>query len=244
MPFTLAHPAAVVFLKNKKFNLTALILGSMAPDFIYFLNFRPYGNLGHQILGFFILNLPLCILLAYIFHNFIKSPLISHLPRPLDNWYGYLRTEQFGLHSWKEVIVFIYSALLGMITHVLWDGFTHKTGFFVRHIPWLRQKIILFGGEEIYIYKLVQHTSTVIGIIIVLFFLYKLMDSNTRILWGHKSFKDKFIYDLIVIITAIIVLVLSYIIFKYLSIPYGIGNLVVSSINGIFIGILIASFKK
>lgn len=56
MPFTLAHPAAVVFFKNKKFNLTALILGSMAPDFIYFLNFRPYGNLGHQILGFFILN--------------------------------------------------------------------------------------------------------------------------------------------------------------------------------------------
>ncbi|EOU1826620.1 DUF4184 domain-containing protein, partial [Clostridium perfringens] len=39
-------------------------------------------------------------------------------------------------------------------------------------------------------------------------------------------------------------LVLSYIIFKYLSIPYGIGNFVVSSINGIFIGILIASFKK
>ncbi len=38
MPFTLAHPAAVVFLKNKKFNFTALILGSMAPDFIYFLN--------------------------------------------------------------------------------------------------------------------------------------------------------------------------------------------------------------
>ena len=131
-----------------------------------------------------------------------------------------------------------------MITHVLWDGFTHKTGFFVRHITWLRQKIIIFGGDEIYIYKLVQHTSTVIGIIIVLFFLYKLRDSNTRILWGHKSFKDKFIYDLIVIITAIIVLVLSYIIFKYLSIPYGIGNLVVSSINGIFIGILIASFKK
>ncbi|EGT5619223.1 DUF4184 family protein, partial [Clostridium perfringens] len=190
MPFTLAHPAAVIFFKNKKFNLTALILGSMAPDFIYFLNFRPYGNLGHEILGFFILNLPLCILLAYIFHNFIKSPLISHLPRPLDNWYGYLRTEQFGLHSWKEVIVFIYSALLGMITHVLWDGFTHKTGFFVRHITWLQQKIIIFGGHEIYIYKLVQHTSTVIGIIIVLFFLYKLRDSNTRILWGHKSFKD------------------------------------------------------
>ena len=98
--------------------------------------------------------------------------------------------------------------------------------------------------EKKFIYKLVQHTSTVIGIIIVLFFLYKLRDSNTRILWGHKSFKDKFIYDLIVIITSIIVLVLSYIIFKYLSIPYGIGNFVVSSINGIFIGILIASFKK
>lgn len=36
MPFTFAHPSVVIFSKSKKINLGGLILGSMAPDFIYF----------------------------------------------------------------------------------------------------------------------------------------------------------------------------------------------------------------
>ncbi|MDZ4994531.1 DUF4184 family protein [Clostridium perfringens] len=244
MPFTLAHPAAVLCLKNKRFNFTALVLGSMAPDFLYFLNFRPYGNLGHEILGFFILNLPLCILLAYVFHNFIKSPLISHLPRPFDGWYGYLRTEQFGLHSWREGLVFIYSALLGMVTHIIWDAFTHKTGFFVEHISFLQKKVLTLGGYNIYGYSLLQHGSTLVGIIIVLWFLYKIRDNRNRILWGHKRFNDKLIYHLIVVCATIIVLFLSYSVSRYFNISYGVGNLVVAIINGIFIGIIIATFKN
>lgn len=244
MPFTPAHPAAVLCLKNKIFNFTALVLGSMAPDFLYFLNFRPYGNLGHEILGFFILNLPLCILLAYVFHNFIKGPLISNLPRPFDGWYGYLRTEQFGLHSWKDGFVFIYSALLGMITHIIWDAFTHKTGFFVEHISFLQKKVLTLGNYNIYGYSLLQHGSTLVGIIIVLWFLYKLRDTRNRILWGHKEFKDKLIYHLIIVCATMIVLFFSYSVFRYFNMSYGVGNLVVAIINGIFIGIIIATFKN
>lgn len=72
MPFTLAHPAVVIFSKNKNFNLLGLILGSMAPDFIYFLLFNPSSNLGHTLLGFIILNLPICFLLNYLILKFIK----------------------------------------------------------------------------------------------------------------------------------------------------------------------------
>ncbi len=52
MPFTLAHPAAVLPVKNKwphLFNGTALILGSMAPDFEYFIRFKAQGTIGHSI---------------------------------------------------------------------------------------------------------------------------------------------------------------------------------------------------
>lgn len=55
MPFTLTHPALVVFNKNKNFNLLGLILGSMAPDFIYFILFNPSSNLGHTLNGFIFL---------------------------------------------------------------------------------------------------------------------------------------------------------------------------------------------
>lgn len=244
MPFTLAHPTAVVCLKNKRFNFTALILGSMAPDFLYFINFRPYGHFGHEFLGFFLLNLPICFLLAYIFHNVMKSNLISHLPRPFDSWYGYLRTEKFMLHSWNGVLVFAYSALIGMLTHVIWDGFTHSSGFFVKHISWLSHKISIGGGTEIYIYKLIQHGSTVIGGIIVLIALYMLRDNRKRILWGHKKFYEKLIYDFIVLGITVLVLCISYFIFLKLNIPYSIGSLVISIMNGIFIGVLILGLFK
>ncbi|KFN01337.1 hypothetical protein DJ93_1011 [Bacillus clarus] len=62
MPFTFAHPAAVIpFCKKQSpyISVTALVLGSMAPDFEYFLHFRPYGSIGYTRLGFFYFNLPL-----------------------------------------------------------------------------------------------------------------------------------------------------------------------------------------
>lgn len=244
MPFTLAHPAAVVYLKNTRFNFTALILGSMAPDFLYFINFRPYGHFGHEFLGMFLLNLPLCFLLAYLFHNVIKSNLISHLPRPFDSWYGYLRTEKFMIHSWNDVWVFTYSSLFGMITHILWDGFTHSNGFFVSHISYLSRKVFLMGNHEVYVYKIIQHGSTIIGGIIVLIALYMLRDKRKRILWGHKKFYEKLIYDLIVLGVIGFTILISYFIFLKLNVTYGIGTLVISIINGFFIGVLILGFFK
>lgn len=244
MPFTLAHPAAVVFLKNKKLNITALILGSMAPDFLYFINFRPYGNLGHKLLGFFLLNLPLCFLLAYVFHNIIKSQLISNLPNPFDKWYFYLREKKFSLNSLKEVIVFIYSAILGMATHVLWDAFTHNSGFFVEKIPYLREKILFLGEYEIYRYKFFQHGSTLIGIFIIVFFLYILKDSRKIVFIKRISFKKKIKYYFSISIIMFLVVFFSYFIFREFNISYGIGGVVVSILNGLFLGMFIISFKE
>lgn len=47
MPLTFAHPAAVLpFSRNSKYvNFLALVLGSMAPDFEYFLHGKPHGEI-------------------------------------------------------------------------------------------------------------------------------------------------------------------------------------------------------
>lgn len=171
MPFTFAHPAAVLPFAKKHssyISVTALILGSMAPDFEYFLYFRPYGIIGHTWVGFFYLNLPLVFLLAYAYHRILKGPFITHLPKPFASYYKYVVDAKWGLYTWKNFFVFCYSALFGMVTHVVWDAFTHKTGYFVMEMPLLQQEVY-----SIPIYKFLQHGSTCFGLLLLIYVLWK-----------------------------------------------------------------------
>ncbi len=53
MPFTLAHPAAAAPLRRFGLVLSALVVGSMAPDFPYFLPGLPQDKFGHTLAGVF-----------------------------------------------------------------------------------------------------------------------------------------------------------------------------------------------
>ncbi|HAT6805041.1 TPA: DUF4184 family protein [Citrobacter freundii] len=51
MPFTFTHPAVVIPIYhyvNRSLSLSALIIGSMAPDFVYFFLFSVTGALSHS----------------------------------------------------------------------------------------------------------------------------------------------------------------------------------------------------
>ena len=169
MPLTFAHPAAVLtFSRNSKYiHFAALVLGSMAPDFEYFLRGRPIGEIGHTFTGFFLLNLPLVLLIYLIYHRLIHQPIISHLPEFLQDTYSH---QMVGNKTWK-VFVFGYSALLGMLTHVIWDSFTHLNGFMVTNLRVLTQTYTVFG-YQIPIYKFLQHGSTLFGIMLIFGYLY------------------------------------------------------------------------
>ncbi len=86
MPLTFAHPAAVLPFsrKSKYIHFSALVLGSMAPDFEYFLRGRPIGEIGHTFVGFFLFNLPLVLFIYLIYQRFIQQPIMSHLPEFLQ----------------------------------------------------------------------------------------------------------------------------------------------------------------
>ncbi|WP_460277277.1 DUF4184 family protein [Clostridium sp. CTA-5] len=76
-------------MKNKYLNLSGLILGSMAPDFIYFILFNPSSNFGHTILGTVILNIPLCFLLNFIYYKYIKDAFILNLLSCISKNYSF-----------------------------------------------------------------------------------------------------------------------------------------------------------
>lgn len=231
MPFTLAHPAVVIFSKNKNFNLLGLILGSMAPDFIYFLLFNPISNLGHTLLGFIILNLPICFLLNYLILKFIKNPFIINLPSKICNYYTYLINYDFNFKSTKNIFVFTYSCIVGMLTHIIWDAFTHKTGYFVVNINLLKESIHILG-YQVPFFKLLQHGSTLLGFFVILYYFYTIRRYSNKYIRSNK-----FQYHLTAISIQILIIILSYLIFK----NFGIGRFVVTFINGLFLGYLTSS---
>lgn len=169
LPLTFAHPAAVLPFsrKSKYIHFSALVLGSMAPDFEYFLRGRPIGEIGHTFTGFFLFNLPLVLVIYLIYQRFIHQPIMSHLPEFLQDFNSYQKART---KTWK-IIVFSYSALLGMLTHVIWDSFTHQNGLMVTNLRFLSQTFTLFGFP-IPIYKFLQHGSTLLGISLILGYMY------------------------------------------------------------------------
>ncbi|SEP14833.1 DUF4184 family protein [Paenibacillus sp. OV219] len=57
MPFTFAHPAYALplkFINPRYLSATGLVLGSMAPDFEYFLTLEPHQTIGHSFSGLFV----------------------------------------------------------------------------------------------------------------------------------------------------------------------------------------------
>lgn len=176
MPFTFSHPALILplkFLPRQWFSMTGLIIGSLTPDFEYFLRMRIQSDYSHTIGGLFWFDLPLGIIIAFIFHNIVRDSLFDNLPTFLKS-----RFTPFILINWNKyfkthwVIVSI-SIIIGAFSHILWDGFTHEHGYFVKTIPILSKTTELFA-RQIPILKIIQHTSTLLGGLIIAIFILKL----------------------------------------------------------------------
>ncbi|MBI3911056.1 MAG: DUF4184 family protein [Armatimonadetes bacterium] len=169
MPFTPAHPAIILPLKRLRpewFSLTGLIFGSIAPDFEYFLYLRPVRTISHTIPGIFLLDLPLALLAALLFHQVLKKPLIAHLPVPLDRRYAAWSARPWALSSVPRWLVFLSSCVIGAVSHLVWDGFTHEGGFFVQHWPALTTGISV-GARRVPLFRLLQYGSSLVGLLVV-----------------------------------------------------------------------------
>jgi hypothetical protein len=170
LPFTLAHPAAVVFLR-RYLVLSALVVGSLAPDFRYFLNLAPRSHIGHSFKGIFIFCLPVGLAVLWIFHQVMKRPLISLAPQSHQQrlvklagpflWNGAAR---FGL--------IVASLLLGAVSHLAWDAFTHDRGLVVRNVPDMRVPLEEFGTHRP-LYNVLQHGSSILGLVILVFWYWR-----------------------------------------------------------------------
>jgi hypothetical protein len=169
MPFTFSHPAIVLpFLKSKKVSATALVFGSMSPDFEYFFRMKMQSEISHTFLGVLLIDFPLGFLMMFVFHQIIKKPLIDNSPIFVQNRLAILRETNWIQYFKNNITIVLVSFFLGAISHLFWDSMTHWDGYLVQVIPFLNLEVY-----AIPMYKIAQHLSTIIGLGIVLFYIYK-----------------------------------------------------------------------
>ena len=171
MPFTFAHPAASVPFAKYGLPLSALVVGSMAPDFPYFIHFSTSHQYGHTLPGLFLFCLPVGLGILLLFHSVLKLPLLSLLPAIHQaRLVSVANTFRFGPS--RQFLLVILALLLGAFTHIAWDSFTHADGWSVQHIPVLRSPVIQTSRGTLYIFKILQHGSTLLGAVLLVYWYF------------------------------------------------------------------------
>ncbi|WP_424184692.1 DUF4184 family protein [Actinokineospora sp. G85] len=136
MPFTLAHAAAVLPLLRTRLTPSALVVGSMAPDLVYFALLRPVGGrFTHGPVGLLVLGLPLAVLVLVLWHAFTVHAFLAVAPAAVRARVGPVAPAP------RPGVRVLASILVGAVTHLLWDAFTHHDGYVVGWGPWLREDV-------------------------------------------------------------------------------------------------------
>jgi len=138
MPFTLAHAAAALPLRRSKLVWSALVIGTFAPDLQYFLGLAGGHRESHSFPHLIAVATPLALLVLWIFHRWLKRPLIELAPEGLRlRLLPYAGRFEFG--GIRRFAAVLGSMWVGIATHLLWDSFTHPYTWIYWHCPWLRE---------------------------------------------------------------------------------------------------------
>lgn len=170
MPFTFAHPAAVIPIHRRTGGatvLSALVFGSMVPDFDYVVPLGLGRGFTHSPPGLMLYCLPMGLAIYLAYHALVKPVVVSLLPRQIR-----LRLASEGATSWlpwASVAWVALSILLGATTHVVWDSFTHEGAFFVSRLPVLSATAFEIAGHPVAVYSVLQHCSTAAGLALLLY---------------------------------------------------------------------------
>lgn len=162
MPFTFAHPAAVLpLLRRAGLVPAALVFGAMVPDAEYFVLLRPERTISHTALGVLVQGLPVGLALYALWVGLWRAHLVELWP-----WTARLvgaagaAAPPWTLRHGAGVAA---SIVLGAFTHLLWDAATHEHGALVEHVPALSATWLTLGDEAVSGYRVLQHGSTLVG---------------------------------------------------------------------------------
>ncbi|MEE9444483.1 MAG: DUF4184 family protein [Cocleimonas sp.] len=173
MPFTIAHTVAVIPLAKYmgKFGaLSALIIGSMTPDFSYLIPYLTHQRFeSHSLLGIYLFAIPMGLTVYFLYHLLMAPVIVSIFPKALQK---HLHPDLFiGRLPDIPTYTLIFSLVLGALTHISWDFFTHFYGA-PQYFPSMATPLTSIDGYDIMPYRVLQHSSTLFGMGLLTFWIW------------------------------------------------------------------------
>ncbi|MGX5209083.1 DUF4184 family protein [Streptomyces violaceus] len=180
MPFTLSHAAAV--LPAVRADGTGrgplvpavLVAGSFAPDMTYYAasvlsGAMEFGDVTHAFPGVFTVDVLIAWALVGLW-LLMREPLVALLPRARQGRVAALvRCGAPRARVTPSLVVRWYvSAVLGALTHVVWDAFTHLDRWGMRLFPVLGREV---AGSPLYWY--LQYGGSAVAAVVIAVFVVR-----------------------------------------------------------------------
>jgi hypothetical protein len=169
MPYTISHTALVLPIARllaRWHVLAAVLIGSMVPDFGVLSPWRLERVETHSFAALFSFCLPVGLLTYWVFQFLIKPAMAEILPDgPYSRWQAYAAPEP--VRSLRQWLLAACGILLGALSHLIVDGFTHDGGRGVRLFPALDEPLFDVGHRHIMATRLMQDGGSLVGLIVV-----------------------------------------------------------------------------
>jgi hypothetical protein len=173
MPFTPTHVLAILpiaAIKRPSLPFSALVIGSMIPDFPLFVPLSPAYGTTHSVRGLLTTCLPLGLACFLVFQLLMKRPLFALLPAAIQS-----RCLSHATRSVEPSSMFFACASLAVVvgacTHLFWESFTHRGRWGTQLFPWLNETALTIGTHPVPGFKLLQYGSTLFGLPCILLLL-------------------------------------------------------------------------
>lgn len=158
MPFTVSHAVVALGVRRLPVPVAAVAVGSMAPDAVLFAPFLPPYDDAHSWWGVVTIDLVVAVVVLLTWWWLVRpawAPVVPGLRARLPRSWSSPRVLRAG-----DVLPVLAGCVLGSTTHVVWDGFTHGSGFAVRSFAPLRETLV--AGYPLPF--LLQDASSVLGL--------------------------------------------------------------------------------
>jgi hypothetical protein len=125
----------------------------------------------HTIAGIFYFNIPVTVLLSFIFHLVVKRNLFHNSPLHIQRKFQDTLHFDFRSYFKKHWLIFLVSAMVGSASHIFWDSFTHGSGYFANTLWFYEGTYVPFDGVNYPLFYALQHISTAVGLIVFVGFI-------------------------------------------------------------------------
>jgi hypothetical protein len=135
-----------------------MVMGSLSPDAGYLFGQSGFEEISHSLLGGLCFGLVVGLAMLFCFYR-IGPFVIQFSPR---------RARKTLLAIWQQppssILILGVSVLIGTVTHLLLDAFTHARGWFVLHLPLLQAAILTINSHQVRVCHFLWYLASFVGI--------------------------------------------------------------------------------